>query len=317
MNSVPFLTVNAHYPVLSPLTANIPNHQDDVRINDLLDRELDTLILDNLHDHLWFVARPDFRNIDPMHRQLIKGREIFVTEDCGLHMVWDESRIFLKPIPSWLIGNDFGLEFLPNTSLDATPGRADITKIGNGNRARVLGFLRSYSYLVRHRSDFIIAQRSLLLPSDISWQNFEKFISSFRDVNNDVAPRYQYGQLRLSRLNWAVRIFRPAGAHNFWFYELPYWSTIPYLKAAAVPLAFAFAGVSLTLSSMQVMVGTPTGSLELASLNESGVRAMNRAYWFFSLLVIVVSGVLGLLFLGIPLCVVVWQISFGHAHRHR
>lgn len=39
--------------------------------------------------------------------------------------------------------------------------------------------------------------------------------------DGQVAQRYHYGQLRLSRLNLAVRTFQPRNAPSAWFYKIP------------------------------------------------------------------------------------------------
>jgi hypothetical protein len=42
-----------------------------------------------------------------------------------------------------------------------------------------------------------------LIPEDVGWPKLVAFLSAFDDVqDNEVSPRYHYGQLRLTRLNW-------------------------------------------------------------------------------------------------------------------
>lgn len=43
--------------------------------------------LDQVADKLWWMAKQDSENISPLHRQLVKRRNIVVTEDPKLHLV--------------------------------------------------------------------------------------------------------------------------------------------------------------------------------------------------------------------------------------
>ncbi len=43
----------------------------------------------------------------PLHYQKAVGRNVVVHERADLHLVWDEQRIFLKPIPRYLLDRDF------------------------------------------------------------------------------------------------------------------------------------------------------------------------------------------------------------------
>ncbi|PVH69818.1 hypothetical protein DL98DRAFT_383125, partial [Cadophora sp. DSE1049] len=112
-----------------------------------------------------------------------------------------------------------------------------------------------------HESDFIIAHRANLLPKYASFQRFQKFMQPFRSLqDDDVSHRYQYGQLRLTRLNWAVRIIHVIGIicpvctkqQLPWNYREGLWQTSRSLQHYAAPLIFIFAFLSLVLSSMQV-----------------------------------------------------------------
>ncbi|EJP62036.1 uncharacterized protein BBA_08960 [Beauveria bassiana ARSEF 2860] len=58
-----------------------------------------------LHDWLWIAGLP----LPPraLHHQLLLGREVFVTEQMGMHLVWTAGRLFLKPIPRFLLEPGF------------------------------------------------------------------------------------------------------------------------------------------------------------------------------------------------------------------
>lgn len=78
-----------------------------------------------------------------------------------------------------------------------------------------------------------------------------------------MAPRWEFGQIRLAWLNWAVRIFRPKtatgrkGTFNGLFYMKQHQQTRQFLWEFGPSLLFAFASLSLVLSAMQVaLTGT-------------------------------------------------------------
>ena len=119
-----------------------------------------------------------------------------------------------------------------------------------------MGFLRTYSYLIRYEVDFTLAQEIGLIPkresSDgregITSETFTRFISYFSDCEDMlVSPRYTYGELRLTRLNFYSRIF--LGKLTYHHIEAQ-WG--PFLNSALAPFITAFVLVSVILNAMQV-----------------------------------------------------------------
>jgi hypothetical protein len=62
---------------------------------------------------------------------------------------------------------------------------------------------------------------------------------------------------------------------------------------------------------MQVALSIPADGLWFQRLDVSGVRYMNRAFWVFSIGMLLLSGVIWVLLLCIPLVVLAWQLSWG------
>jgi hypothetical protein len=296
-------------------------------ISTFLEKELATPLLDELYPRLWLVARKCGNSIDSLHQQTIKGRKILPTEDPRLHLVWQRSIIYLKPIPPCLLNHQVWTLYLshpPSLSSIEThvcrPSQgqhsSSIKLVSQYDRSVALGFLRSYAFLIQHHLDFVIAHQHHLIPKNVDWIIWSRFIACLRRFDDaEVAKRYHYGQLRLSRLHWAVRIFRPRLASNSWFYELPHWSTGPFLERALAPFFFIFASVALMLSAMQVMVSVPADGLQFSAVNESGLRIMRRAFWVFSIMVLMFSGVVWILLVIIPSYVLLSQLAWGYKYR--
>ncbi|CAP80019.1 Pc12g03920 [Penicillium rubens Wisconsin 54-1255] len=280
----------------NPTVSLFPNE-----VYDHLSKELATPLLDKLYIQLWLVAKKSGYHIDALHAQKVKGRSIIPTEDPRLHLVWNRNKIYIKPVPLCLQNHEFWVRYLQ-------PPKRALSSIA-------IGFMRSYAYLIKSPLDFAIAKESYLIPTDIDWIQWSIFINHFHLVKDEsVARRYHYGQLRLSRLNWAVRIFRPKYAGARWCYENPYWSTGEFIERATFPLVFLFASVSIALSSMQVALSVPVEGLWS---HEDGqqLQEMNRAFWLFSIAVVLLWLLTWVLLLGIPLVVLCAQVLWGFRNR--
>lgn len=73
---------------------------DASSVQEFLQRELETTVLDELYQNLWMVARKSNKSIDALHRQTSKGGSITPMEDIGLHLVWNHRTIHVKLITS-------------------------------------------------------------------------------------------------------------------------------------------------------------------------------------------------------------------------
>ena len=171
------------------------------RLGDFLDEEFWAQDLETTAPKLWILTTSSSANINPLHRQKVKGRDIVITEQPRLHLVWNHDRIFMKPIPKYFMSYAFWNTFLIQES--STLG----VRLLAINRA-VLGYLRTYVYLIRHQSDFSITQedRLHLIPQGIEWTGWARFIAEVSTITDaDVSSRYQYGELRLTRLKFYAK----------------------------------------------------------------------------------------------------------------
>jgi hypothetical protein len=65
-------------------------------------------------------------------------------------------------------------------------------------------YIRTYSYLIKHESDFERGCDSpaRLIPARVTWEQFSQFSELLNDIaDHQVSGRYTYGELRLSRLS--------------------------------------------------------------------------------------------------------------------
>ena len=77
--------------------------------------------------------------------------------------------------------------------------------------------MRSYALLIRHLH---LAIEYRLVRENTHWLSFSRSIVPFRHLDDDeVSSRYHFGQLRLTQLNWAIRVLRPQSSKNWWYYH--------------------------------------------------------------------------------------------------
>lgn len=218
---------------------------DSVRTKQFLIKEFWADDLEALAPRLWVMSTQSSANVNPLHRQRVKGREIIITEDPRLHLVWIHDRIFIKPLPRYLLSHGFWEQFLLSKFSPLADRR-------DGIRKAAMGYLRTYRHLIQHESDFVIAQQDHLplVPKDVSWTQFSRFISEVISTQDaDVSGRYCYGELRLSRLN----LYAPLFLRKF-YYEQVHGQYSDYFATLYGPILFLFAVLSTTLNAMQVEI---------------------------------------------------------------
>lgn len=227
--------------------SHLPGHPE-IRLSDsaqlikFLSQEFYTVDLDKLAPHLWMMSTQSSTNISQLHHQKVKGRTVIIAEDPRLHLVWIHDRIFMKPIPKYLLSYHFWADYLKDFSR--------LGHHGEGIQKAALGYLRTYRYLIKHESDFEIAQNKRLIPQNVTWLEFLCFISEFDSIqDSQVSARYAYGELRLSRLNFYSRIF----LHRFQ-YEQTYGQYSDFFSRYYGPFLFVFGILSVALSAMQVVM---------------------------------------------------------------
>jgi hypothetical protein len=229
-------------PLCLPGHPRISLAEPDVR--DVLEREIMTPDLNRMAPNLWLVAKPSSDHCNPLHEQLVRGRNVVITENPELHLCWIDSKVFIKPIPRYLLSWAFWRHYLDDSDANSDPeAKAKLIEA-------VLGYMRSYNFLVRYESDYWIAVKEHLIPVTTTYEDFMIFISSFAEIqDSQVSLRYQFGELRLRRLNlWSPLLLKKAYFHKV------VWQYGNYLAQYYAPYLFLFAVFSVVLSAMQVGV---------------------------------------------------------------
>jgi hypothetical protein len=259
----------------APTTTTLPGYplvtlNNASRMRQFLEQELWCKDLETMAPRLWIMTTFSSANINPLHRQRVKGREIVVTEEPRLHLVWIHNRIFVKPLPRFLLSQTFWEMHLGAGSTQAGYSRSELCKAATG-------FLRTYRYLIQHESDFHIAQQDdlRLVPKDIDWPSFCRFISELSHVDDAaVSKRYCYGELRLTRLNF----YAPFLLRKFHF-EQVHGQYGDFFGRLYGPILFVFALVSTILNSMQVALTVE----QVAAVHWESVWYLSRYFSMISL----------------------------------
>lgn len=218
------------------------------------------------------IAYPHYAHISSLHHQVTRGRDIIVAESAQLHLVWYYDRIFVKPIPAYLLSSAWW-SWIERSDRDVFMAAC--------------GFLRSYSCLIQYETDFRRAQKELFLIPEkddkgpITFEQFAKFIAVFAKCEDDsVSLRYHYGELRLTRLNWLSRLF----LRKLTFHHIhAQWSD--FLGRALAPTITLFVILSTILSAMQVALAVQA----IDEGPESWMPFMKVSRWFSIVVILIVA----------------------------
>jgi hypothetical protein len=230
-------------------------------ISSFLEAELNVSRLNDVHDWLWLVGLPSAAR--SLHYQVVKRRDIVVTEQLDLHLVWSSSTssiIYIKPLPRFLLCPDFW-----RTQICMHPQLYQIA----------LGFMLSYVALIEREADYNLAIHHGLLPREVTWVAWLALLNELvggtfaqeKSFASDAASassmellrgggcvnrRFHYGELRLGRLNWIYRITR--GEFRGYLSGCTNYST--FMRENTNSLVTLFAYTTIVLSAMQVGLST-------------------------------------------------------------
>ncbi|KAI3390703.1 hypothetical protein diail_8806 [Diaporthe ilicicola] len=215
---------------------------------EFLKKELSTGRLSKMFDHLWWAGRPV--PPQPLHCQLLRERQVVVTEQMDLHLVWKPGQMYIKPIPRFLLDPRFWDTHLScHCRASTTCGHQQLRKCA-------LGFLFSYTALVCHESDFSFAKERHLLPPEITWPDWRQLTADILKTDHiydHIDRRYIYGELRLSRLNKLRYVQSGLAMRGY----MPHYQRFgDFVSDNFRMLASGVVNVAIVLTAMQVGLAT-------------------------------------------------------------
>ncbi|OJD30792.1 subtilisin-like serine protease [Diplodia corticola] len=255
------------------LPATWRNAQDDIetprgRCQHFLTKDLCVARLNAIHKSMWVVGRP--MPPRPLTAQLVHRREIVITEDINLHLVWAKGCMFLKPLPRYLVVPSFWERHLcpppaepPVTTCpthrDTSAHKHDAASVAE-LASCAAGFLFTWTALIAHESDWKIAHDKGLIPNDLSWYGWKALTEDFLDpsrrpaskIYRAINERFHYGELRLGRLN---KIYRLQKLHVRG-YLFGYTMKSDFFAENFTRLASVLGYIVIVLTAMQVGLGT-------------------------------------------------------------
>jgi hypothetical protein len=250
-------------------------------IGAFLEVELNVERLNDVHEWLWLVGLPSAAR--PLHYQVVKRRDIVVTEQLDLHLVWSSSSsssIYIKPLPRFLLCPTFW-----RTQICPRPKLYQIA----------LGFILSYVALIEREVDYNLATNQGLIPREVTWIGWLALVDELVCASTQAKPfassavsassvqllrgdeyvnrRFHYGELRLSRLNWIYRLTRG----EFRGYLSGCTTYGAFMRENINSLITLFAYTTIVLSAMQVGLSTEALGSDYAFGMASYVFSINLA----------------------------------------
>jgi len=216
--------------------------------------------------------------------QKLLRRKIGIAEELDLHLVWAKSRIFIKPLPDFLLNYDF---WEANISCEPQLHRA------------ACGLLYSYCGLIRFGHDLQVAHECHLVNANLdyrAWTEFARTILPNLDPkdSNTMDTRFQYGELRLNRLDTIYRYSPYKFSVSSIFRGFPHALTesyVPYMDQYNNAVS-AFGVIVIVLSAF---------NLSLSARPESPDLDLQQAAYGFALFAMILCAALIGVFLVVPL----------------
>ncbi|KAF2107128.1 hypothetical protein BDV96DRAFT_616989 [Lophiotrema nucula] len=271
---------------------------DDIK--SFLKKDLDLKRLNRIHGHLWMAGRP--LRARPLHRYKMEGFDLLYTQQMDLHLLKFSNKLIVKPLPEWILDHSFWEKYM-----------CDSQELHEA----AAGFLVSYVWLLCSPLDLKLAHDHGLLPSFITWHWWKEFVADFYqhiDMNalDQVNKRYNFGDLRLGRINSIYRI-RYARTHFVRGYLYGYNRYVVFFQRKFSWILIVFVFFSLVLSAMQVGLGVDPLK------EDTGFARASYGFVVFSMVsVVLVLGSVGAIFFVVFFYNMVAAIAHDkRAHRER
>jgi hypothetical protein len=231
---------------------------------------------------LWLIAVPGAPR--SLYYQKFLRREIVIAEELDLHLVWAKSRIFVKPIPDFLINYDFW-----ETYICCEP------ELYRG----ACGLLYSYCGLIRFGHDLQVAQNCHLVNVNLDYRAWAEFARKILPNLNPSDPntmdtRFHYGELRLHRLDTIYRYSPQQLSVSSIFQGFPHAlseSYVPYMDQYNNAVS-AFGVIVIVLSVF---------NLSLSAHSQRPAADLQQAAYGFALFAMILCAALIAVFLVAPI----------------
>jgi hypothetical protein len=228
--------------------------------------DIDGLVMDlSVHElnsiHPYLTIAGSLNNTSAISQQFTLLRTIIPTNQVRLHLCWFDRTIYIKPLPIYLLDVDYVNKHVYSLDFVFSSSKAEAGSLA-------LGFMRSYCLLILTPLDLIQAKNLGLIENRVRWVQWHRWRTAVMLAVSDhpnfkVNSRYQYGELRLPRLNWIWR-FKLRGLAYF----TPHREYASYFAQYFQGLIIAFAFTTTLLQGMQVALAIPgprSGAFDLAA----------------------------------------------------
>ncbi|EUC50731.1 hypothetical protein COCMIDRAFT_584 [Bipolaris oryzae ATCC 44560] len=278
------LVLPAAFNDVSPIARELQplrvEHRDEV--NRFLCAFFDLSRFKAMRKMLWLIAVPGAPR--SLYYQKFLRREIVIAEELDLHLVWAKSRIFVKPLPDFLLNYKFWETYI---CCEPELYRA------------ACGLLYSYCGLIRFGHDLQVAQDCHLVNANLDYRSWAEFARTIlpnlnhRD-SNTMDTRFHYGELRLHRLNTIYRYTPSKLSLSSIFRGFPHAlseSYVPYMDQYNNAVS-AFGVIVIVLSAF---------NLSLSAHSQRPDADLQQAAYGFAIFAMVLCAALIALFLVVPL----------------
>ena len=263
-----------------------------------LPSELDLRRLEVIEKYLWLAGRP--MPARPLHAQLSMNRSIMLAEQLDMHLLWQDQRVFLKPLPRYLLRVSFWQDHLvcPSTCScrghDGAKGGSPCTT--TRLRSIAFGFLLSWISLIQYESDLHIAQAAHVVPMDLSWPFWHSLVLQLIDFHDHpgLHHRWSYGELRMHRINLIYRL--APGGSLMRGYRSSFREYKAYVQYAFAYFVGIFGILSITLNAFQVGLSTDRFGSDISFQSISGGFAVFAIVGIIAAIVLLFVGLVANLY---------------------
>ena len=278
------LILPAAFNDLSPLARELQPLRTEHRneVHRFLSAFFDLSRFNAIRKLLWLIAVHGAPR--SLYYQKFLRREIVIAEELDLHLVWAKSRIFIKPLPDFLLNYDFWEDYI---CCDPELYRA------------ACGLLYSYCGLIRFGHDLQVAQDCHLVNLNLdyrAWTEFSRTIlPNLNPMDSHIMDtRFRYGELRLHRLDTIYRYSPQKLSISGIFQGFPHALTesyVPYMDQYNNAVS-AFGAIVIILSAF---------NLSLSAHSKSPDPDLQQAAYGFALFAMILCATLIGLFIVLPL----------------